>query len=49
MRPPTECLKRELQEEMQIAIEPFAYNDHRYGEKHIWLTCLMKEVQMILR
>ncbi|GIP30279.1 hypothetical protein J23TS9_54090 [Paenibacillus sp. J23TS9] len=37
---PAECLKRELQEEMQIAIEPYAYfgtNDHRYGEKDIRL------------
>lgn len=37
---PAECLKRELREERQIAIEPYAYfgtNDHRYGEKHIRL------------
>lgn len=37
---PIDCLKRELLEEMQIAIEPYAYfgtNDHRYGEKHIRL------------
>ncbi|WP_325168631.1 hypothetical protein [Paenibacillus sp. S28] len=35
-----ECLKRKLREEMQIAIEPYAYfrtNDHCYGEKHIRL------------
>ncbi|WP_260869532.1 (deoxy)nucleoside triphosphate pyrophosphohydrolase [Paenibacillus sp. Y412MC10] len=37
---PVECLKRELREEMQLAIEPYAYfgtNDHCYGEKHIQL------------
>lgn len=37
---PVDCLKRELREEMQIAIEPYAYfgtNDHQYGEKHIRL------------
>ncbi|BFH60551.1 8-oxo-dGTP diphosphatase MutT [Paenibacillus azoreducens] len=37
---PQECLKRELREEMQINIEPYAWfgtNDHHYGEKHIRL------------
>ncbi|MUG70589.1 (deoxy)nucleoside triphosphate pyrophosphohydrolase [Paenibacillus validus] len=35
-----ECLKRELQEEMNIEIqpyEPFGVNDHYYGETHIRL------------
>ncbi|GGE00167.1 (deoxy)nucleoside triphosphate pyrophosphohydrolase [Paenibacillus nasutitermitis] len=35
-----ECLKRELREEMNIEIEPYAYfgvNDHWYGETHIRL------------
>ncbi|MDR9855793.1 8-oxo-dGTP diphosphatase MutT [Paenibacillus sp. VCA1] len=37
---PIDCLKRELREEMQITIEPYAWfgtNDHHYGEKHIRL------------
>lgn len=37
---PIDCLKRELREEMQITIEPYAWfgtNDHHYGEKHIQL------------
>ncbi|GGD98308.1 (deoxy)nucleoside triphosphate pyrophosphohydrolase [Paenibacillus nasutitermitis] len=35
-----ECLKRELREEMNIEIEPYAYfgeNDHWYGQTHIRL------------
>jgi len=37
---PEECLERELREEMNIEIEPYAYfgeNDHWYGETHIRL------------
>lgn len=35
-----ECLRRELREEMDIEIEPYAYfgeNDHWYGDTHIRL------------
>ncbi|WP_055109296.1 (deoxy)nucleoside triphosphate pyrophosphohydrolase [Paenibacillus ihumii] len=35
-----DCLRRELKEEMNIEIEPYAYvgvNDHWYGELHIRL------------
>jgi len=35
-----DCLRRELWEEMQIKIEPYAYfarNDHHYGSSHIHL------------
>jgi len=35
------CLRRELWEEMQIEIEPYAYfasNDHHYDSNHIRLT-----------
>jgi 8-oxo-dGTP diphosphatase len=39
-----ECLRRELREEMNIEIEPYAYfgeNDHRYGETHIRLIAYL--------
>lgn len=34
------CLRRELREEMQIEVDPYAYygvNDHHYGSTHIRL------------
>ncbi|GMK38538.1 NUDIX hydrolase [Paenibacillus sp. CCS19] len=37
---PEGCLRRELREEMQIEVEPYAYygvNDHHYGSAHIRL------------
>jgi 8-oxo-dGTP diphosphatase len=39
-----ECLCRELREEMNIEIEPYAYfgeNDHWYGETHIRLIAYL--------
>lgn len=45
---PEDCLRRELMEEMQIHIAPYAYfgvNDHHYGATHIRLIAYRARYQ----